>query len=98
MVLLAMRMIAGVTETRNIIPSLEFKTCMTIKSGYFFKKQQDKIHGTGNLSTEQRDALINLSKDSSIIVNKPDKGNGVVIMDRTDYESKMKFILDNQSK
>jgi len=26
-VLLAMRMVADVTETRNVIPSLEFKTC-----------------------------------------------------------------------
>jgi len=33
---------ADVTETRNVIPSLEFKTCMTIKSYVFtvlkFKK------------------------------------------------------------
>jgi len=27
-----MRMVADVTETRNVIPSLEFKTCRTIKS------------------------------------------------------------------
>jgi len=32
MVLLAVRMVADVTETRNVIPSLEFKICMTIKS------------------------------------------------------------------
>jgi len=25
-------MVADVTETRNVIPGLEFKTCMTIKS------------------------------------------------------------------
>jgi len=25
-------MVADVTETRNVIPSLEFKTCMTTKS------------------------------------------------------------------
>jgi len=25
-------MVADVTETRNVIPSLEVKTCMTIKS------------------------------------------------------------------
>jgi len=31
-VLLAVRMVADVTETRNVIPSLEFKTCMTTKS------------------------------------------------------------------
>jgi len=29
-------MVADVTETRNVIPSLEFKSCMTIKSyGWF---------------------------------------------------------------
>jgi len=32
MVLLALRMVADVTETRNVIPSLELKTCMIIKS------------------------------------------------------------------
>jgi len=31
-VLLAVKMIADVTETRNVIPCLEFKTCMTIKT------------------------------------------------------------------
>jgi len=28
---LAVRMVADVTETRNVIPSLGFKTCMTFK-------------------------------------------------------------------
>jgi len=32
MILLAVRMVADVTETCNVIPSLEFKTCMTTKS------------------------------------------------------------------
>jgi len=32
MVLFAVRMVADVTGTRNVIPSLGFKTCMTIKS------------------------------------------------------------------
>jgi len=37
MVLLAVRMVADVTDTRrpNVIPSLEFKTCMTIKSKFY---------------------------------------------------------------
>jgi len=30
-----MRMVADVTETCNVIPSLEFKTCMTNKSKVF---------------------------------------------------------------
>jgi len=32
MVLLTVKMVADVIETRNVIPNLEFKTCMTIKS------------------------------------------------------------------
>jgi len=31
-------MVADVTETRNVIPSLEFKTCMTIKSKVFTRR------------------------------------------------------------
>jgi len=36
------KMVADVTETRNVIPSLEFKTCMTIKYSYysFFLKKE----------------------------------------------------------
>jgi len=30
-----LRMVAYVTETRSVIPSLEFKTCMTTKSQVF---------------------------------------------------------------
>jgi len=29
-------MVADVTETRNVIPSLEFKTCTTIKLNFIF--------------------------------------------------------------
>ena len=65
------------------------------KSGYFFSTQQDKIHGTGNLTTEQREALFNLSKDSSLMIGKPDKGNGVVVMDRAEYATKIKVILND---
>ena len=68
------------------------------KSGYFFTKQQDKRHGTGNLTTEQREALFNLSKDFSLMIGKPDKCNGVVVMDRAKFVTKMKVILNGQSK
>jgi len=39
-------MVADVTETRNVIPSLEFKTCMTIKS-----KINEKKHIFKNIAT-----------------------------------------------
>jgi len=32
MVILAVKMVADVTKIRNVIPNLEFKTCMTINS------------------------------------------------------------------
>jgi len=40
-VLLAVKMVADVTETRNVIPSLEFKTWTTKKSKYWSQKTTD---------------------------------------------------------
>ena len=39
-----------------------------------------------------------LGNDSSIVVLKPDKGNGVVLLDRSDYDAKMCSILSDSSK
>ena len=40
-------------------------------------------------------ALKELKKDNSIIITKPDKGNGTVIVDKSDYIDKMNNILDD---
>ena len=40
----------------------------------------------------------NLAKDPTIIVSKPDKGRGVVLMDKTDYCAKMETILQDRHK
>jgi hypothetical protein len=42
--------------------------------------------------------LKDLRKDKSIIITRPDKGRGVVIMDKNDYISKMNAILSDRSK
>ena len=47
---------------------------------------------------EEFKILKNLKNDNSIFVMKPDKGNGVVILNRYDYYSKMETILDDTSK
>ena len=39
--------------------------------------------------------LQNLSKDKSIYITRPDKGKGVVILDREEYISRMKNILND---
>jgi hypothetical protein len=42
--------------------------------------------------------LKNLGKNESIVITKPDKGKGVVILDRTDYNEKINTILADQTK
>ena len=43
-------------------------------------------------------ALNDLRKDSSIVITKPDKGNGVVIVNRHDYLNKMKQLISDGTK
>ena len=51
-----------------------------------------------NLPKEEFDALKILLKNKDIIVQKADKGNTVVILNRKDYVCKMKNILNDMSK
>ena len=53
---------------------------------------------TLNIPKEEMDALKALSNDKSIVILKPNKGSGVVILDKTDYVNKMNNILDNETK
>ena len=46
----------------------------------------------------QRNALQSLRDDSSIVISKPDKGNEVIIMNKSDYHAKMLHILDDKTK
>ena len=45
-----------------------------------------------------RDALTRLKRDDTIKILKPDKGSGVVILNTTDYISKMDLILNDSTK
>ena len=45
-----------------------------------------------------RDALRKLRSEESIVILKPDKGSGVVVMDKTEYVQKMSVILDDTTK
>ena len=51
-----------------------------------------------NIPREQHKALIGLSKNKEIIVTGPDKGSGVVIMNKSDYIKKMEEILGDSTK
>ena len=59
--------------------------------------QQNGRHPS-SFSQVQRNALQSLRDDSSVVISKPDKGNGVVIMNKSDYHSKMRHILNDKTK
>ena len=49
-------------------------------------------------STSHLIALKNLTKNKDIVISRPDKGNGVVILDRVDYVEKMLHILGDKKR
>jgi len=60
MVLLAVRMVGNVTETRIVICSLKFKTCMTIK--YYKNLIGESSHNSGLLWQTINDIIKNKNK------------------------------------
>ena len=46
-----------------------------------------------NLDDGELQVITNLRQNKSIIVCKPDKGNGVVLLNKSDYVKKMENIL-----
>ena len=80
------------------------------KSGYFpasVKAKLKDIAYSGYRSYSRPDFLFskediklldNLKNDNNIVIVKPDKGNGVVILDRNDYNKKMNDILQDNTK
>ena len=55
-------------------------------------------HSLLNIPKDQYKALLNLSKNKDIIVTNPDKGSGVVVMNKTDYLKKMEDIVNDTTK
>ena len=51
-----------------------------------------------NISFKERQALITLSKNKNLVISKPDKGNGIVLVNKDDYIMKMLGILKDSSK
>ena len=53
---------------------------------------------TDNLTEEEHEALKILSKDETIIISKADKGNAVVIQNKSDYIDKLIVLLEDKTK
>ena len=64
------------------------------KSTYFY----DKLCGNTRLSTPEMKALLSIRQNKSLIICKSDKGNGVVLMNKTDYVQKMNAIFSNTKR
>ena len=51
-----------------------------------------------NITKEEYEALKTLSRDKSIVIMKPDKGNGVVLLNKCDYKNKVYEVLNDHTK
>jgi hypothetical protein len=58
-------------------------------------KAQIEIKTLGAQHRTSMQIVKSLAKDRSIVITKPDKGRGVVIMDRSEYNEKMQAILND---
>ena len=79
------------------VPNILKNTLHNIAHKYFYKFSPHKVF-CPFFSKHEINTLRNLSKDRSITICRPDKGTGVVILDKLDYENKMLTILNDQSK
>ena len=57
----------------------------------------NKIKLPSNLTNSQLSSLKSLSSDKNIVIRKPDKGNGVVILNKSEYISKMNLIINENT-
>ena len=55
-------------------------------------------HVKSNISATELFTLRKVAKDKTIVVLKPDKGNGVVILNRSEYNSKLLELLTEEGK
>ncbi|XP_068723463.1 uncharacterized protein [Montipora capricornis] len=72
--------------------------CQLKNASYSYIYSYDYSKQKRILSKEEWMALNDLRNDTSIIITKPDKGNGVVIVNRHDYLSKMKQLISDGTK
>ena len=64
---------------------------------FTYYRDSSKIN-KNNLSKEEHLALKDLIKNRDLVIQKADKGNIVVILNKNDYISRMKVILNDSSK
>ena len=71
---------------------------MSLYGRYVSTFFQDRKRHTCAMSENESSALHALRKDSNMVISKPDKGNGVVDLNRADYVAKMHTLLCDTNK
>jgi hypothetical protein len=86
-----------VSEVEAAIHELPDETKDIIRTNTASILDRARLPQHKNISTEERKALSKLKKDHTRIVMKADKGNSLVVMDRSDYDSKMENLLQDET-
>ena len=77
----------------------ESQTCMAKLGAIAEELAETKEDKTGlHLNKQHMQAIKSLKQREEIIISRPDKGEGVVVMDRMQYQAKMSEILEDTSK
>ena len=88
------------SQTEELLPrsdtQLEQLKSTLVTASYQYQSQRRSY--ISPLSQKHREALRELSKNTSVVTAKPDNGSGVVLMDKPDYIAKMNEILSDTSK
>jgi hypothetical protein len=84
---------------RHQLTSLQLSAASELRetANSFRKIAQSELKKIGLEHRKSVSTLRSLAKNKSIIITRPDKGRGVVIMDHADYIQKMNTILDDRS-
>jgi len=75
-----------------------YQKLMSLHGRYVSTFFHERKSHTCAMSENESNALHVLRKDSNIVISKPDKGNGVVVLNSADYVAKMQTILRDTNK
>ena len=91
-----LREIKSATEEKPICETFLSRFKYLIHSYHSECNKFYKSHS--NRSTDELNIIKKLSNNKDLIITRPDKGNGVVVMDKSDYILKMNDVLNDNSK
>ena len=87
-------------ESKSVKPDEldEFKNklrSLSLQSLKFYNRKKKKLE---NISEDEHNALLELASLNDIVIQKADKGNVIVLVNKSDYIEKMEAILSDTSK